>query len=289
MTDSSRSTTYSDLHWTNEDGLQIVARNWQVESPIGTVLLIHGIGDHSGRFEHVANFLNQAGYSVLTPDLRGHGRSEGPRGYLRDFDMLNDDIEIALQKSRLNCPDGPAFLYGHSMGALTVINFVLKTMPPIAGVIATSPPLRIAMPAPAWQLAIGRVLGKVLPKFALSSGLDINELSDDPQVASRTETDRYQHDRVTPAAYFGMVETGEWCLKNASSLKCPMLLMHGKADRITDHTASMEFSLASSQCVLRLWDEGKHELHNMSYHLDVLAEITRFQNRCIHADSPNTD
>jgi len=282
------SNSYSDLYWISPDGLQVVARQWTVPAPQGSVLIVHGIGDHSGRFEHVADFLNAAGYSVLVPDLRGHGRSDGKRGYVRDFDVLLDDVDISLQKSREICA-GPAFLYGQSMGALLAIYYVLKRTPAIAGLIATSPALRIAMPAPPWKVAVGKVLRTVLPNLSLDSGLDSNELSDDPQVAARISSDRFRHRRVTPGAYFGMLETAEWCLQHANRLGCPALLMHGQLDRITDHTASMQFAEAADNCSIRIWKNGKHELHNMTNKHDVLAAITDFQSRCIREDSRNTD
>lgn len=278
---------YSDVYWSTRDGKQIVARQWAVESPRGSVLVIHGIGDHSGRFEHVADHWNRNGYSVLAPDLRGHGRSDGKRGYIRSFDVLLDDVGDALQKSEADAIGQPAFLYGQSFGGLLAIYYTLKRQPELAGLIASSPPLRIAMPTPGWKVAIGKIIGAVCPTFSLNSGLDPNELSDDPQIASRVLSDRYRHTRITPGAFFGMLDAGQWCLENADRLTCPGLLLHGDKDRITDHTASIEFSESSSRCEAGIWPDGKHELHNMTIREDVLRKITDFQSRCIREDSPN--
>jgi len=302
---------YSDKHWTSFDGLQIVARQWllkpaadqssegrdRVDDNIkGSVLLLHGIGDHSGRFEHVASFLNRAGYSVLIPDLRGHGRSQGSRGYIRDFATLNQDIDDALKQTRALHPDRPCFLYGHSMGGLAALYFALdltarqdamETRKP-DGLVVTSPALRILADAPAWKLVLGKAIRNLFPALSMDSGLDIQELSDNPQVAERIQSDRFRHGKITPAAYFGMLETGAWCLKHAGGLAVPTLLMHGKSDRITDHAASIEFAESATDCQLVLWDHGKHELHNMTFGDDVLCEITRFQSRCIREGFPNT-
>ena len=280
--------TYSDLFWTAADGLQIAARRWIVTPARATVLLVHGIGDHSGRFEYVADTLNDAGFSVLASDLRGHGRSGGQRGFIKNFETLVRDLDQSLEKARELSPDGPCFIFGQSLGALLVILYVLKRQPAIEGLIALSPALQIAMPAPAWKVSLGRVLRTVLPRISLDSGLDVDELSDDPQVAARIRADRYRHRRITPEAYFGMLEAAAWCLEHAQQLQCPALIMHGRQDRITDPRGSMEFAKRCDCCQLELWDNGKHELHNMTNRDQVLAMVTDFQNRCIRAGSQRT-
>ena len=289
LTTSFATPVYSDLFWTSTDGLQIAARRWIVANSRALVLLVHGIGDHSGRFERVAETMNATGFSVLAADLRGHGRSGGQRGYIKDFDTLVADLDQTLEKTREISPDQHCFIYGQSMGALLSILYVLKRRPTITGLIASSPALRIAMNTPAWKVSLGKALRSAMPRISLDSGLDVDELSDDPQVAARIRVDRFRHRRVTPEAYFGMVECGRWCLQNADRLTCPALIMHGRQDRITDHTASIEFAESSDQCCLQLWEDGKHELHNMTYHDQVLATVTDFQNRCIHAGSRQSD
>ena len=281
--------SYTDLYWTTHDGLQIVARQWTVEPSRGSVLILHGIGDHSGRSSHVAEYLNTAGFSVLAPDLRGHGRSDGQRGYIKDFDTLLTDIDLFLEKSRTNCENGPAFIYGQSMGGLMAIYYSIKRRPDLCGLIASSPALRIAMPAPQWKVAIGKFLKTVWPRMSLDSGLDPEQLSDDVQVAARVRSDRFRHRRVTPGAYFGMVDAGQWCLDHATEMACPVLLMHGDADQITDCAASVQFADTANNVSIRIWKDGKHELHNMTNRMEVLDAVIDFQNTCIRAGSRNTD
>lgn len=279
---------YCDRFWSAADGLQIVARQWTVNDPQGVVLLIHGLGDHSGRWEQVADTLNRADYTVLAPDLRGHGRSQGRRGHIGSFEKLLDDIDLAMQNARAAVPGSPCFIYGQSLGGLLTLFFALRRQPDLCGLIASSAALQIAMPAPAWKVGLGKVLRKTLPHISLNSGLDLQELSDDPQVTARVRSDRLRHQRVTPEGYFGMLESGHWCLQNAARLPCPALVMHGCLDRITDHRASIEFVEASAASQLSLWPKGKHELHSMSNRQEVLATVIEFQNRCNRGDSPST-
>ena len=271
----------STTDWITTDGTKIQARQWLASKPRATTLLIHGMGDHSGRFDHVARFLNTQGLSVLAPDLRGHGLSDGQRGYIRDFEILLDDIDLALQQTRQLAPADPCFIYGHSLGGMLVILHTLRRQTDLAGLIASSPALRIAMQAPTWKLQLGKLLRRTFPKISLNSGLDLNELSDDLQFIAELATDPLRHQQVTPEGYFGMVESGQWCLDHAADLPCPSLIMHGKIDRITDFQASQQFAHANDLCTLSTWDHGKHELHNMSHVEDVLQTVGRFIETCL--------
>lgn len=255
---------YSDLFWSAADGSQIVARLWQAECPRATVLLTHGLGDHSGRFEQTARLFNQAGLTVLAPDLRGHGRSDGQRGYVQDFDQFLDDLDIATDQANTVADGNPVFGYGQSLGGLLVLYHAIRRQPPCRAVVASSPSLKVLVDAPAWKIALGKTVGRVLPRFSLRAGLDLGELSDDPQVATRARSDRYMHGRITAATYFGMLAAGEFCLQNAWQLELPALVMHGARDTITCPSATQQFAAAAPDCQSVCWPEGKHELHLMS-------------------------
>ncbi len=265
---------YSDIYWSTADGLQIAARSWTVPRPLATVLITHGLGDHSGRFEPMCRFFNDQGFSVLVPDLRGHGRSEGQRGYVRDFDEFLDDMDISVEQAWHLQDDQPVFGWGQSFGGLLVLYHALRRQPRLGGLVASSPALKIAMPVPAWKTALGRTMGRLLPRISVRSGLDLSELSDDPRTESRARSDRYLHGRITPRTWFGMVDAGQWCLQHADQLATPALVMHGRRDTITDPVATREFAQSAPGCLLREWPDGKHELHNMARSDDYLAYVT---------------
>ena len=281
--------TYSEVFWSAEDGAEIAARKWTGPQSHAAMLIVHGIGDHGGRFEHVARYLVEQGFDVLIPDMRGHGRSSGQRGYVRNLDTLIDDLELSLQQTSRMAPGHPLFIYGQSFGGLLSLYFAMRRKPMIAGVTASSPPLRIAMKQPAWKVALGDTLGRLLPRISVNSGIDIEKLSDDPQVAGRLRADRYHHRQITRGAYYAMIEAGQWCLEYPNSLPLPVLLMHGDADVITDHLASQQFARRHpAMCDLKIWPDGMHELHNMTNRQEVLDTIVNFQNTCIREAHRNT-
>lgn len=272
---------YSECAWSTADGAKVQARCWSVPRPRAQVLIIHGMGDHSGRFESLAGFLNQNEFTVMAPDLRGHGRSQGQRGYIRNFDALLDDLDLAVEKTTGTGNGEPVFIYGQSMGGLLVVLHALKRKPNIAGLIASSPAFRIVMPAPKWKLAVGKALRHALPRVSLNSGLDIRQLSDVPHEIARAKADRFRHRKITPEAFFGMVESGAWCLESSIPLPAPALLLHGKKDRITDYSATLEFAATRHNCSTRIWDNGLHELHNMSNREEARQVILHFLDHCL--------
>ncbi len=255
--------SYADLYWSAADGQQIAARLWNVEQPVGTVLLTHGIGDHGGRWESVARYFNTAQMALLVPDLRGHGRSDGQRGFVLDFDHYLDDLDIAVDQAKRIHDAVPVTGWGQSFGGLLVLYHALRRKPALDALVASSPALEIAMPAPAWKVSLGRTLGKVFPRMSLPTNLKLGELSDDPQIESRARSDRYLHGRITPRTFFGMLEAGRWCLDHANELTIPALVMHGGRDSITRAVATEKFARNAPRCESRLWPSGMHELHNM--------------------------
>ncbi len=143
------------FHWHSADGLRLHAHYLAPHSsPKALIALVHGLGEHSGRYDYVVQTLLNAGYAVSQFDLRGHGQSEGKRGHAPAYEVLLDDIEHFLKHSRTRCPDKPVFLYGHSFGGNLVLNYVLHRQPDLQGVIVSGPSLRTAFKPPAWKVAI---------------------------------------------------------------------------------------------------------------------------------------
>ena len=164
------------------DGIQFYFQGWQPETPAkAAVCLVHGLGEHSGRYAHVAAALNDAGYAVLGFDLRGHGKSGGPRGHTPTYDTLMDDIGRLLDEAAKRYPGAPCFLYGHSLGGNLVINYALRRKPSLAGVISTSPGLRVANPLPPLQVALAKVMNKLQPGMQMANGLALDGLARIPK------------------------------------------------------------------------------------------------------------
>lgn len=246
------------------DGLKLHGQSWIPEDQTRAVVcLVHGLGGHSGRYAHVAQVFTQAGFALMALDLRGHGRSEGKRGHAPSYTVLMDDLYQLLEKAKEQYPETPVFLYGHSLGGNLVIHYALKRMVKLNGIIATSPLFRTTAPPPVHKIYLLRMMYRLWPSLTISSGLEESAFSRDALIMEAYDNDPLVHDRVSVRLGLDMLRAGMWNMRHAADLSCPMLVMHGKADRITSAKASLEFSLrAGDLCSMKLWNDCYHELHN---------------------------
>jgi alpha-beta hydrolase superfamily lysophospholipase len=247
----------------SEDGISFFAREWKPDSAKAVIALVHGHGEHIGRYEHVAAAMNAAGYAMTGFDLRGHGQSTGKRGHTPSYDAMLDDVMRFLRETETRFPNLPLFLYGHSLGGNLVINTALRRQPPVKGVIATGPWLRLAFEPPAFQVVLAKTVNGIFPGLLQSSGLETAALSHDESVVRAYENDPLVHDKISARLFLVMYEAGLWALDHASALTLPLLLMHGDADRLTSAEASREFAeRAGDKVTLKIWEGAFHEIHN---------------------------
>ena len=265
--------------------MKIFAQGWQPEeAPLATVCLVHGQGEHSSRYTHVAAALTQAHYNIITFDQQGHGKSQGRRGDMSNYEALLDDIGRLLDEAAHRFAGTPRFLYGHSMGGNLVLNYVLRRRPPLAGVIVTSPWLRLAFTPPAIQLKLMRLLSRLWPSFTIRSRLEIAAISRDPAVVAAYKNDPFNHSLISARQLIQVDRTGQWALDHAHRFSLPLLLMHGSADRITSVEASRQFAgQIPGQCTFKLWDGLYHETHNEPEQKAVIAFMIDWLN--VHTPS----
>ncbi len=262
--------------WKSADGLEIFAQGWEPEDiPIkGVVCLIHGIGEHTGRFEHVAKALTDAGYVLMGADWRGHGRSAGKHGHVPSMEAILKDIDRVLEEAKHRYEEIPLFLYGQSLGAIMVLYYSLKRKPLINGIIATSPALHTSLDEQPVKLMAARILGSVIPGMTLHSGLVPEQLSRDSVTVQAYIDDPMVHYRLSLGFGKKLLEARSWTLEHAPELELPLLLMHGKADKIAYPSGSIDFAAPiDEKCTLVLWDEAFHELHNEPERAEVFEVI----------------
>ncbi|MEI6457222.1 MAG: lysophospholipase, partial [bacterium] len=236
--------------------------------------LIHGLSDHAGRYRHVGSFFADSGYTMIIPDLRGHGRSFGKRGHFPSFDIVMEDISLFMAEARRRHPEMPVILYGHSMGGNLVLNYLIRNMPRVAGAIVTSPWLRLNLKPALYKAILAISANRFFPSMTRPDGIIPSFLSHDEEVVRKYIADPLVHSLISVRTYLEISRAGEYALKHAEKIGCPLLLMHVTDDRLTSFVASREFSnRVVANITFKAWEGLYHELHNEIEKDEVLGFI----------------
>ena len=233
--------TDQDAWYEGAGGTRLYCRHCPPETgPRAALIALHGLGDHSGLYPMVGEALGPRGIAVYLPDLRGNGRSPGPRGHIDAWADLREDLRRLVQRTGAEAPGLPLFLLGNSLGGLVVLDYALHHPAGLRGVIAVAPPLG-ALGVPAPLLALGRILSRVWPRFSLETGMDLSGLSRDPSVAAEILADPLFHRRGTARLSTEVTATIERVQRAAPTFPTPVLVVHGSADRMVPPEGSRRF------------------------------------------------
>jgi lysophospholipase len=256
------------------DGIALRWYRWDVPAARGGVLLVHGFGDHAGRYLDVARVLNARRYSVLAYDARGHGESEGSRGHADRFELYLADLDSAWTEARRSLR-GPHFLYGHSFGGLTVMRWLQTRTQRPAGVVLSAPWLATALRVSRLKLLAARVLLRVAPALPIPSGSNVpGNLTRDPERAAAYLKDPLVHHVISSRFY---AETSRAQAETAGRPlppDVPALLIVPGADPLIDAGATLAWAREHGRGVeVRVREGGRHELHNDLDRDEVLAAV----------------
>lgn len=254
--------THREFYIHSKDNVTLFAQAWTALNSRAVICIIHGMGEHSGRYIHVAKYFNEQNFSVINFDLRGHGKSKGKRGHTPSYELLLDDISVLLKQADSLFPGIPKFLYGHSMGGNLVINYALQRKPQIAGVISSSPWLKLAFEPPAAKVRLAKIVNGIFPSMTQSSKLDVTAISRDTAVVSAYKNDPLVHDKISSNMFLAVHESGSRALEQAKEFSLPLLLFHGTADRLTSFSASNEFARGNTAVRFEPLEGFFHEPHN---------------------------
>jgi alpha-beta hydrolase superfamily lysophospholipase len=247
------------------DGTDIHCVDYFPASPAHSgIVFMHGLGEHSGRYAHLAAFFCERGFAVRTYDHRGHGKSSGKRGDIPHEDSLLDDAQQLMQNWQASCPLSVKrhLLLGHSMGGLYAAKFALSNMSELHGLILSAPALAIYMNF--IERILLKVLSAVAPALTLSNGLKTNYLSHDAEVVASYCNDPLVHDRISARLLNSMLSTMHNVFSHAASLHLPTLLLVAGQDKLVDSAGSLRFAEVSSENYLRLhtYENLYHEIFN---------------------------
>lgn len=268
---------HHETTFSTSDNLKLYQQWWEPEKPLkAMVAIVHGLHEHSGRYAHVADHLTGAGYGVRTFDLRGHGKSEGIRGYTPSFDHFLDDLDIFMAQVRDWQPGKPLFLLGHSMGGLVVASYVVHRKPDLTGVLLSGAALRVSDDFSPFLIRISSLISKLFPKLSTIK-LDSSFVSSDPDVVKRYQTDPLNYNGGTIARTGAEIISATRRLEPLmASFALPVLIMHGTYDRLTDPQGSVNFhnAAASEDKTLKLYNGFYHEIMNEPEQMTVFNDIT---------------
>ena len=258
--------------WGTRAPCKLYFRLWKPkQEPRGIVGIIHGLGEHCGRYGYVAAHFVSAGYAVCGFDFRGHGHSSGRKGHVESWVDFREDIKSFIGQLKTVDSQAPIFLFCHSLGALAGVDYLLNLQTPsveprIRGVITSSPPF---VPANlSWfKLALSRILGRapLLRRVHFTNGIDSKSLARDANEVRRYENDRLIHHLATPALAFEYEATRARTVVNAGDLGIPILMFSASGDILTPPRGTVEFYDRLPEDLDResiLIDDAFHEIHN---------------------------
>lgn len=269
------------------DGYRFV-HSWFPESfqPWAALTIIHGFGDHGGRFAGLGNSLASMGIALLAIDLIGHGRSSGRRGHINSYDQLLDEVSAGLELTRAEWGRIPQFLFGQSMGGNLVLNLALRRPDEcsgLAGIVAASPMLRPAKMPSEKFMSVGRWLAHRFPSVRINAPVRTRDLSQDRRAQDAYYRDKHVHNRMSLKMAVSLIDSGDWAVKNAALLRTPTVLMQGTEDKLVSSEASEEFvSNSCGMASLQFWTGCRHDLHDDLRREVYFRELSKWmKQRCL--------
>lgn len=266
--------TYSDFDIQSPDGTRLSGRTWTAENPAAVVNIIHGLGEHSGRYAHMAGYLNDRNISVYAIDLHGHGRTPGKRGIAAGVAAMMEDVNALFDFSHMQNPNRPHILMGHSMGGNIVLSYGLDYPDSdYKAIIAQAPLIEPATPVPAFMQYIVRAVSKISPDFAIKSKLEKEKITTLAEQQDLYINDPLNHGYLGGRMAISLFEKCKAIQNNAADYPYDVLVTHGTQDRLTDYEASKTFAAGCPRADFISYPDSGHEVHNDLHRDQVYADL----------------
>ena len=258
-------------------GVKVAYRAWPQADARITFAVVHGLGEHAGRYERFAKGMAAHGMGTFAVDLRGHGNSQGQRGHVDSWSQWTDEVSAFVRHVE-GVAKGETVPLGHSFGGATLLSAVLAgKLPGIRRFIVSSPALKVKVAVPAWKIKLGTSASKLIPKLTLDNEVDPKLLSRIPEVVEQYRTDPLVHSKISSRLYTEWLSATRHILDRAGEIKIPFLILAGTDDGLIDPEGSKELhEKAPSVSELRLLEGRYHEPFNDRDNEEVFALINNW-------------
>lgn len=269
-------------HFTGSDRLRLFEQWWRPQiEPKAVMIIVHGYAEHSGRYAHVGAHLAGSGYAVGAYDLRGHGRSEGKRAFIRRFDEHIQDLRTFLNHVPQVVPDKPVFLFGHSLGGAIAVLYAITHQPALQGLLLSGAALKISEEISPLLQKLSGIIGTLFPTLPTIK-LDSSWLSRTPEVVRQYDSDPLVYRKGTLAGTgLEILRATEHIQAKMEAVQLPLLILHGGGDRVTDPQGSRQLyeRAQAADKALTIYDGLFHELVNEPEQATVLRDMTAWMDQ----------
>lgn len=265
---------HTEATFQTHDQTDMFYQTWQPAEAKAALVIMHGLGEHSGRYTTVVNHLVPKGYALYSMDNRGHGRSPGKRGHIADWSVFREDTRTFVELVQEKENGRPFFLLGHSMGGCIVLDYALHYPGGLTAVVASAPAIG-KLKVPPVMLTISKLLAKIKPDLGIATGLDANGISRDPAEVEKYKNDPLVHGMGTPGWLVSFSETAVWVMAHAAEFHPPLLMLNGDADPIVDVNETRRFfeQVRQPDKKLVIYEGGYHESHHDLHQEQMLADL----------------
>lgn len=261
-----------------KDGSELYYQAWVPAKKKGVLAVIHGLAEHSGRYQYLVDYFFKHGWALYLVDQRGHGRSPGPRLYSPDFKTLVDDLEAFVREVHRLEPKLPLFLIAHSFGGQVAVDYLARHPKELKGAVLSGPNLKLAMSVSHLKKAVGYAASRILPTFLIPNDLNASWISHDPEVVKAYEQDPLVSHKISLKLGTAILDNLTQVMALAGQIKTPVFMLHGGEDKITSVEGSREFfeKLKVQDKTLKIYPGFYHESFNEIGKEEVFADMERW-------------
>ncbi|MBI9048292.1 MAG: lysophospholipase [Anaerolineaceae bacterium] len=251
-------------YWVSENQENIFFQTWAPDKTSkGCIFILHGLGEHSARYAHVAAWFAERQYLVQSFDLPGHGKSDGIRGHAESFAAIHNIANHFISDLNTAYPDIPIIIYGHSMGGELALDYGFENSHYVDGIISSSPGLIPGNPPSKIIIALSGILQAIIPKYQIDNNLPLDGLSRDQKVIDDYNADPLVHNWVSMRIGSEIINRGRWIIDHADQFpEIPLLLQIGEKDILVSPEGVLAFARNKNVQECKVWSGFFHELHN---------------------------